>query len=106
VTIEPIELSYDLRLLPAGRINFRRWRWELWHGPQLLAAGWRLNALHAQRALRVHAVRHAYRLHGLYPLRPDAAHAPETAWHGRRVTLDWGELQVILTPLALAQAPA
>ena len=37
---EPIELNYQLRLLPPGRISFRRWRWELWHGPQLLAAGW------------------------------------------------------------------
>ncbi len=101
MTIEPIELTYDLRLLPPGAITFRRWRWELWHGPQLLAAGWRLNALHAQRAVRVHAVRHAHRLHGLHPLHPDAAYAPETPWHGRPVTLDWGEVRVILTPRAL-----
>jgi len=37
---------------------------------------------------------------------PDAAHAPETPWHGRPVTLDWGELRVILTPRALVRAPA
>ena len=70
---DPIELIYDLHLLAPGRLPFRRWRWELWHGPQLLAAGWRLSVLHAQRALRGHAVRYAHRLHGLHPLRPDAA---------------------------------
>lgn len=98
---EPIELTYALYLLPVGRFAFRRWRWELWHGPQLLAAGWRLNVLHAQRALRAHAVRHAHRLHGLHPLRPDAAPAKETTWSGRRVAFDWGDLRVVLTPRGL-----
>ncbi|HET8980969.1 MAG TPA: hypothetical protein VFN87_22640 [Solirubrobacteraceae bacterium] len=103
---EPIELTYALHLLPVGRIAFRRWRWELWHGPQLLAAGWRLNVLHAQRALRVHAVRHAHRLHGVHPLRPDAVPAArETTWSGRRVAVDWGDLRVVLTPRALLGTP-
>jgi hypothetical protein len=96
--IEPIELSYDLHLLPQGRISFRRWRWELWHGPQLLAAGWRLNLLHAQRALRAHALRYGHRLLGLHPLRPDAAPATEQSWAGRQVALQSGELRVVLTP--------
>ena len=96
--IEPIELSYALFLLPAGRVAFRRWRWELWHGPQLLAAGWRLNPVHAQRALRVHAVRYAHRLHGLHPLRPHAATAGEAVWPGTPIAVDSGDLQVLLTP--------
>ena len=95
---EPIELSYALILLPPGRIAFRRWRWELWHGSQLLAAGWRTAALEAQRALRLHAVRYAHRLHGLYVLRPEAALAPETAWSGQPVTVTSGALSVVLTP--------
>lgn len=101
--IEPVELSYDLHLLPMGRFPFRRWRWELWHGPRLLAAGWRLNALHAQRALRVYAVRHAHRVHGLHPLRPDAAQAPEREWGGAPVAIESGELRVLLSPRALLE---
>jgi hypothetical protein len=100
---EPIELTYALDLLPPGRFPFRRWRWELWHGPQMLAAGWRLSVLHAQRALRGHAVRYAHRVHGLHPLRPDAVHAPETAWAGQTVAVDWGDLRVVLTPRALLE---
>lgn len=104
--IEPVKLSYELQLLPPGRVAFRRWRWELWHGPRMLAAGWRLSLLHAQRALRVHSMRYAHRLHGLHPLRPTAAHAPETEWGSRAVAIDWGELRVVLTPRALLDAPA
>ena len=95
---DPIELSYELALLPAGRFPFRRWRWELWSGAQLLAAGWRLNGLHAQRALRVRALRHAHRVHGLHPLHLEHGHGVETAWPGKPVTIEWGELRVVLTP--------
>ncbi len=35
---EPIEPNNVLHLLTAGRIPFRRWRWELWHGSRMLAA--------------------------------------------------------------------
>jgi hypothetical protein len=96
---DPLELSYALHLLPRGRVAFRRWRWELWHGPQLLAAGWRLSALQAQRALGGHAFRYIHRMHGLHPLRPDAdAAAPDTTWSGRPVALNWGPLGVVLSP--------
>jgi hypothetical protein len=100
---EPIELTYVLHLLPTGRIPFRRWRWELWHGSQMLAAGWRLSVLHAQRALRGHAVRYAHRLHGLHPLRPDAAPAADTTWGGQTVAVDSGDLRVLLTPRPLLE---
>ncbi|HET9718577.1 MAG TPA: hypothetical protein VFP55_00715 [Solirubrobacteraceae bacterium] len=96
---QPIELTYELHLLPRGRIAFRRWRYELWHGPQLLAAGWRLSALHAQRALRAQAIRYAHRLHGLHPLHPDRPPpAEEAPWSGRPVALESGDLRVMLTP--------
>lgn len=98
--IEPIELTYDLHLLPRGRMAFRRWRYELWHGPQLLAAGWRLSALHAQRALRGHALRHAHRLLGIRALHPDRAPAAEGPWSGRPVTVEFGDLRVMLIPRA------
>jgi hypothetical protein len=94
----PIELDYVITLLPPGRFPFRRWRWELWSGQQLLATGWRMNVLHAQRALRAYATRHAHRLHGLHPLRPEAGPAFEGEWRGRRVTLEYGDLRVELIP--------
>jgi hypothetical protein len=100
---EAIELDYVITLLPPGRIPFRRWRWELWNGPQLLATGWRVNVLHAQRALRAYASRYAHRLHGLHPLRPDDARAFEGEWRGRPVTLEYGDLRVELTPRALVR---
>ncbi|MEA2444231.1 MAG: hypothetical protein QOJ12_1523, partial [Thermoleophilales bacterium] len=43
--------EYSLSELPPGRVGFRRWRWELWHGAVLLASGWRLSARDARRAL-------------------------------------------------------
>jgi hypothetical protein len=100
---EPIELAYALHLLAPGRIGFRRWRWELWHGPQLVAAGWRVTAPHAQRALRTHASRYAHRLHGLHPLRPEDAQTPDSPWRGQPVTVDCGALRVQLTPRAVRE---
>lgn len=98
---DPIELNYALDLLPAGRFPFRRWRWELWNGAQLLAAGWRLHPSAAQRALRIRALRHAHRVHGLHPLHLEHGQAPEPLWSGGPVTIDWGELRVVLRPRAL-----
>jgi hypothetical protein len=100
--IEPIELTYELHLLPRGRISFSRWRYELWHGPRLLAAGWRLSIAHAQRALRAHALHYAHRVHGLHLLHPDREPAPEAQWAGRSVALQSGAVRVVLRPRALA----
>lgn len=104
--IEPIELTYDLHVLPRGRTAFRRWRYELWHGPQLLAAGWRLSALHAQRALRTHALRHAHRRLGLRLLHAEQGPVNEPPWGGRPVAVESGDLRVVLIPRAMAEAPA
>jgi hypothetical protein len=103
--IEPVELTYDLHLLPRGRVAFRRWRFALWHGSHLLAGGWRLNPHHAQQALRGHALHHAHRLHGLHPLRPHPP-VPETLWGDRAVAVQSGHLRVILRPRATADATA
>jgi hypothetical protein len=107
MVLEPIELTYELNVLPRGRAAFRRWRYELWHGPQLLAAGWRLSGLHAQRALRAQAIRYAHRIHGLHALHPDRTPpAEEAPWSGRRVAVESGDLRVMLTPRALLDAAA
>src|SRR5256885_14294148 len=75
-TVEGLEFRYALHVLPPGRFPFRRWRWELWHGPQMLAAGWRGSERDAGRALCSHAANFAHRLLGLpaperAPLPPD-----------------------------------
>jgi hypothetical protein len=102
--IEQIELTYELHLLPRGRINLRRWRFELWHGSQLLAAGWRVSAEHAERALGAHAVRYAHRLHGLYPLHPERASVLERRWRERPIAVQSGDLRVLLRPRRLTTA--
>jgi hypothetical protein len=68
-TVHGLEFSYALYPLPPGRLPFRRWRWELWHGANLLAAGWRLSRPDAGRALRLYAAEHGHKLFGL-PIPP------------------------------------
>ena len=69
-TIEGLEFRYVLHDLPPGRLPFRRWRWELWHGPTMLAAGWRVTERDAGRALCSHAATFAHRLFGLPAPKP------------------------------------
>jgi hypothetical protein len=64
-TVEGLQFAYALHMLAPGRIPFRRWRWELWHGSTLIATGWRLTRPDAGRALRVAASEFAHRLFGL-----------------------------------------
>jgi hypothetical protein len=66
-TVEGLQFSYALHELPPGRLPFARWRWELWHGATLLAAGWRISRPDAGRALRVQAVERGCRLFGITP---------------------------------------
>jgi hypothetical protein len=62
--------------------------------------------LHAQRALRVHAMRYAHRVYGLHMLRPESASAPEATWGGQRVAVRSGELCVMLTPRPAEELPS
>jgi hypothetical protein len=71
--VEGLSFSYVLHELPRDRLPFRRWRFELWHGARLEAAGWRTHK---------HASRVAHAMFGLRPpgdlpgspaLRPGAA---------------------------------
>jgi hypothetical protein len=96
-----IELHYALHLLPAGRFPFRRWRFELWHGPRLLATGWRTTEHHAERALRERAARVAHRVHGLHLLRADAAEASGPLRHGVVARVTCGAVSCRLVPRAL-----
>ncbi len=84
------ELLYDLKVLPPGRVPFRRVRWELWHGQRLLATGWRTSDAHAERALRTAASRFAHRVLGLTPLRPEMSSFAGAFRPGESVRLDCG----------------
>ena len=64
---ETPEFEYAIETLPASRLG-RRWRWELWHGSALVAAGWRLSPRRAAQAVRVAALRRVHEARGVVPL--------------------------------------
>lgn len=66
-TVQGLQFGYVLKQLPAGRVPFVRWRWELWHGQQLVGAGWQLERLAAARSLRARAAEFGHRLLGQRP---------------------------------------
>jgi hypothetical protein len=105
-TVHGLEFAYSLYVLPAGRFPFRRWRWELWHGSNLLAAGWRLSRPDAGRALRLYAAEHGHRLFGLpTPPRDDrTARGDLTPGTTERVAI--GSITALLVPRGLELVPA
>ena len=104
-TVEGLRFAYALYPLPPGRLPFRRWRWELWHGSRLVAAGWRLARPDAGRALRLHAAEFGHRLFGL----PVPARDPQTGrgdlHPGTSERLAIGPITALLVPRAL-ETPA
>ena len=104
-TFEGLQFAYALYPLPPGRLPFRRWRWELWHGPLLLATGWRSTERHAERALRTAASRFAHRRLGLHPLRPHDTAVVGGFRAGMPVRVDCGAVSCWLLPRQ-AQADA
>ena len=100
-TVEGLRFGYALYLLPPGRLPFRRWRWELWHGATLVAAGWRITRPQAGRALRHSAAEFGHRLFGLpVPPRDDRA-AGGDLLPGRSERLAIGPITCLLVPRAL-----
>jgi hypothetical protein len=79
-------------------LGFRRWRWELWHGPALVAAGWRLSPQHAEHALRTAASRFAHRLVGVHVLHPERTKAPSGFAPYSAVHVDCGAVACRLVP--------
>jgi hypothetical protein len=90
--------AYALHPLPPNRVGLRRWRWELWHGAALVAAGWRLSQEHAGRALCAAASRRGHAQLGLAPLRPEPASAPGGLSAGAAVRVDCGAFHCVLVP--------
>ena len=104
-TVEGLQFSYALHPLPPGRLPFSRWRWELWHGSTLVAAGWRLSRPQAGRALRVHAAEFGHRLFGLpVPARDPHAGGGDLR-PGAAERLSIGSITCLLVPRAL-ETPA
>ncbi len=88
-TVDGLTFSYVLHELPPGRLPFRRWRFELWHGARLEAAGWRMSERDAARALRTHGSRVGHDMFGLAPAgrrrdrrRPSGRGRPIRVHHG------------------------
>jgi hypothetical protein len=102
-TFEGLRFGYALHALPPGRLPFGRWRWELWHGRTLVAAGWRLTRPQAARALRMRAAEFGHRLFGL-PAR-DLQVAAGDLQPGTAERLAIGSITCLLVPRAL-EAPA
>jgi hypothetical protein len=98
-TVQGLEFHYALHALPPGRLPFRRWRWELWHGATLVASGWRLSRADAGRALRLRAAEFGCRLFGLpAPPPPDGGLDLRP---GATVRVVLGPITCLLVPRAL-----
>ncbi len=103
--VEGLQFGYALHPLPPGRLPFHRWRWELWHGATLIAAGWRLTRPQAGRALRMNASEFGHRLFGLpVPPRDERAAAGDLV-PGRAERVAIGAITCRLVPRAL-ETPA
>ena len=100
--VEGLSFTYVVHELPRDRLPFRRWRFELWHGARLEAAGWRTSERDALRALHKHGSRVAHRIFGLRP----PADAPGAAGlrPGASVRVLHGGIAFKLVPRAL-EAP-
>jgi hypothetical protein len=100
-TVQGLEFAYTLHRLPPGRFPFHRWRFELWHGANLIAAGWRVSRPDAGRALRVQAAEFGHRLFGL----PVPSRDPRTGGGdlrpGSSERLAIGPITCLLVPRAL-----
>jgi hypothetical protein len=98
---EGLQFSYALHLLPPGRLPFKRWRWELWHGSTMVAAGWRLSRPQAGRALRVRAAEFGHRLFGLPVPAPDDRMVAVDLQPGVAERVEIGSITCLLVPRAL-----
>jgi hypothetical protein len=104
-TVHGLEFAYSLYPLPPGRLPFGRWRWELWHGSNLVAAGWRLARPDAGRALRARAAEFGYRLFGLTAPAGGTEVLRGDLQPGTTERLAIGPISLLLVPRALERPP-
>lgn len=93
---EPV-FSYAIEPLPPSPVG-RRWRWRLYRGEHLLAAGWHYGQRQALGALRTAASRAMHELAGITALRPERATTEERFLPGMTVRLTCGALRCLLAP--------
>ena len=103
--VEGLSFSYVVHELPRDRLPFRRWRFELWYGPRLEAAGWRSTERDALRALHRHGSRVAHAMFGLRPPAGDALDAGAGFRPGAAVHLRHGGIAFSLVPRQLEAPP-
>jgi len=103
IPVRGLQFQYALHELPAGRWAYRRWRWELWHGPTLHATGWCATEGGADRALRTYAAKNAHRFFGLgapgIEAMPELSGAPLTP--GAAARFSTGAVEYLLVPRGL-----
>jgi hypothetical protein len=104
ITVDGLVFRYAIEELAPAKLPFRRWRWELWHGAVLEAAGWRVTERDASRALRRHASRVGHRLFGLEH-RDEPARAMPAFMPGESVRARHGAVAFTLAPLQLDAPP-
>lgn len=78
-----------------------RWRWELWDGATLAAAGWHVTSRHAEIAVRTAAAARAHERLGLRVLRPALKRAV-AASGGRGSRIELGSVGCELVARAAA----
>lgn len=99
------EFGYSVQRLAPGRMPFHRWRWELWQGALLLAAGWCTAPAAAERALVRAASRRLHELSGVRALRPEGR-LLEALRPGAAARVDCGVGLCLLVPRAEPSAAA
>lgn len=100
------EFSYAVEALPPGHLPFHRWRWELWQGAWMLAAGWCTAPAAAERALLRAASRRLHELRGVHALRPERARLLDALRSTRPSRVDTGVGLCLLVPRAAAEPGA
>jgi hypothetical protein len=96
--VEGLRFGYALHPLAPGRFGFRRWRYELWHGNHLHAAGWRTSRRAAESALRRHAARVGHAIFGLSPSPAAIAAGDGEVPLGATVRIEAGAVSLTLVP--------
>lgn len=91
--------SYTIEPLPPNQLG-RRWRWQLYRGERLLAAGWHYGQRQALGALRTAASRAIHELAGVTALRPERATTDRRFLAGATVQVRSGPLRCLLVPRA------
>lgn len=101
--VEGLRFGYALHPLAPGRFGFRRWRYELWHGNHLHAAGWCTTQRAAAHALRRHAARVGHAIFGLTPSPTAIAAGDGEVPPGATVRFEAGAVSLTLVPRAVEQ---